>query len=68
MASGQLPLCETACILNSPFQQNSLRCGRATALRDAIAAHDGEGRIVRDRFLDLSDPDKAAPYAFLRSL
>ena len=45
-----------------------LHDGRATNLRDAIIAHDGEAAIVRDRFYDLSEADKQAVYDFLESL
>ena len=42
-----------------------LHDGRATTLRDAILAHDGEGAGSRDRFLALSDPMQAALLGFL---
>ncbi len=58
----------TTPLLGLGLRSRYLHDGRATTLRDTIAAHDGEGRIVRDRFLDLNERDKAAVYAFLNSL
>ena len=45
-----------------------LHDGRATTIQDAIAAHDGQGRLARDRFLGLSDTARTALIAFVRSL
>lgn len=45
-----------------------LHDGRATTIRDAIVAHDGQGRFARDRFLALSTGEKAALLAFVKSL
>jgi CxxC motif-containing protein (DUF1111 family) len=45
-----------------------LHDGRATTIRAAIAAHDGQGRFARERFLRLSFRDRAALLAFLNSL
>jgi CxxC motif-containing protein (DUF1111 family) len=45
-----------------------LHDGRAFTYRDAIIAHDGEARIVRDRFIDLSAQEKQEIYEFLDSL
>jgi uncharacterized integral membrane protein (TIGR00698 family) len=42
-----------------------LHDGRAATLHDAIQAHGGEGQIVRDRFLALSEADRQAMLAFL---
>jgi CxxC motif-containing protein (DUF1111 family) len=45
-----------------------LHDGRATAVGDAILAHDGEARDARNRFARLSSSDKARLVAFLLSL
>jgi CxxC motif-containing protein (DUF1111 family) len=45
-----------------------LHDGRATTLKDAILAHDGQARRVRDRFAGSSATDQAALIAFLQSL
>jgi len=45
-----------------------LHDGRATTASQAILAHDGEVRPARDRFGNLSPPDKAHLLEFLRTL
>lgn len=45
-----------------------LHDGRAFTYRDAIVAHGGEAKIVRDRFIDLSQREKAEIFAFLDRL
>jgi len=45
-----------------------LHDGRATTLRDAIVAHDGQGKKARNRFLQLPSYKKSWLYAFLNSL
>jgi uncharacterized integral membrane protein (TIGR00698 family) len=45
-----------------------LHDGRAFSYRDAIIAHGGEAKIVRDRFIDLSQWEKAEIFAFLDTL
>ena len=45
-----------------------LHDGRATTLKDAILAHDGQARKVRERFVRLSDGEQTALFAFLASL
>jgi CxxC motif-containing protein (DUF1111 family) len=45
-----------------------LHDGRAATIEDAIAAHDGQARASRDRFLALSADDRARLLAFVRSL
>jgi CxxC motif-containing protein (DUF1111 family) len=45
-----------------------LHDGRTGSLSGAIAAHGGEATAVRDRFLALSETDRAALIEFLRSL
>ena len=45
-----------------------LHDGSANTLEDAIRRHDGQGRPARQRFDGLSDPDRDALLAFLRSL
>ncbi|NND99415.1 MAG: hypothetical protein HKN47_19015 [Pirellulaceae bacterium] len=42
--------------------------GRAETLLEAIAMHDGEGAATRDRFLNLSLPDRHAVIAFLNTM
>ena len=49
-------------------RQRYLHDGRAQTLRDAILAHDGEGKIVRDRFFDLGDADQQAIFGFVSKL
>jgi CxxC motif-containing protein (DUF1111 family) len=45
-----------------------LHDGRATSLKDAILAHDGQGRRARDRFAAASSAEQTAVIAFLESL
>ena len=45
-----------------------LHDGRATSLEEAIDLHGGEGGPSRDRFRALSDQDRAAVIAFLKTL
>ena len=45
-----------------------LHDGRATSLKDAILAHDGQGRRARDRFAAASSAEQTALIAFLGSL
>ena len=45
-----------------------LHDGRAPTLPAAIAAHDGEGRAARDRFLALPPGEQAALLTFLGAL
>jgi CxxC motif-containing protein (DUF1111 family) len=45
-----------------------LHDGRAAALAEAILAHDGQARRVRDRFADLAPEHQGAVLAFLSSL
>ena len=48
----------------SPF----LHDGRASTILQAILMHDGEARIIRDRFANLSEVQKNAIIAFLESI
>ena len=45
-----------------------LHDGRATTLKDAILAHDGQGSRARERFARLSPDDQAALIAFVGTL
>jgi len=45
-----------------------LHDGRAATVKDAILAHDGQGRKARDRFAGASPDDQAALLAFVSSL
>ena len=45
-----------------------LHDGRASTLDAAIAAHDGEAKVARNRFLALAPSDRTALIAFLRAL
>jgi CxxC motif-containing protein (DUF1111 family) len=45
-----------------------LHDGRTTSLDEAIRAHGGEGRIVRDRYASLSEADRSAILAYLLTL
>jgi CxxC motif-containing protein (DUF1111 family) len=45
-----------------------LHDGRATTVEAAILAHDGQGRVARDRFRTLGNEDRASLIRFLRSL
>ena len=45
-----------------------LHDGRATTLKDAILAHDGQGKRARERFSRLSDLEQKALFAFVNSL
>ena len=48
----------------SPF----LHDGRASTILQAILMHDGEARVIRDRFANLSEVQKNAIIAFLESI
>ncbi len=48
--------------------EHFLHDGRATSLEQAIDLHGGEAAGARDRFKTLSDADRAAVVAFLKSL
>jgi CxxC motif-containing protein (DUF1111 family) len=50
------------------FATRFLHDGRATTIEEAIRLHDGEAAASRDRFVGLSDADRAALIAFLKSL
>ena len=45
-----------------------LHDGRAATLQEAVLAHDGQARKVRERFYRLSGDEKTALFAFVRSL
>jgi CxxC motif-containing protein (DUF1111 family) len=45
-----------------------LHDGRASTLRDAIEAHDGQGKRARDAFSELSQAEQEALVTFLNSL
>jgi len=45
-----------------------LHDGRASAIEDAILAHDGQGRTARDRFTALLAEEKLKLVAFLHTL
>jgi CxxC motif-containing protein (DUF1111 family) len=42
--------------------------GRASSLEQAIELHGGEGAASRDRFRSVSERDRAAVIAFLKTL
>ena len=45
-----------------------LHDGRATTIENAILAHDGQGRMARERFRNLSKDDRTSLLRFLRTL
>ena len=45
-----------------------LHDGRASTVLEAITLHDGEARVIRDRFLSLSADKQQAIIAFLNSI
>jgi CxxC motif-containing protein (DUF1111 family) len=45
-----------------------LHDGRAASVHDAISAHGGEGQIIRDRYLALTEAEQNAVLAFLSKL
>ena len=45
-----------------------LHDGRADTLRDAVLEHGGEAELVRKRFFELDDAERAAVYRFLSTL
>ncbi len=59
---------KTAPLWGLRFQPTLLHDGRARTPAAAILAHDGQGRIARDRFSKLSAADQAALLAFVNSL
>jgi len=45
-----------------------LHDGRATSVGDAIAAHDGEGAVSRERYLRLGETERKQPLEFLNTI
>jgi len=58
----------TAPLIGLGLRTRYLHDGRAATLREAVLAHGGEGEIVRERFLGLSEAEQEALYLFLRRL
>jgi uncharacterized integral membrane protein (TIGR00698 family) len=58
----------TAPLAHLNLRRRFLHDGRAGTVRDAVLAHGGEGRIVRDRFFDLDEAEQDAVYEFLATL
>ena len=58
----------TAPLWGARVRTSFLHDGRAASLRDAILAHDGQGRAARDRFAALDDETQDKLLAFLNSL
>jgi CxxC motif-containing protein (DUF1111 family) len=50
------------------FLTRFLHDGRAATIEQAIAAHDGQARAAKNRFVELSDSARAKVIAFLQSL
>ena len=49
-------------------EESYLHDGRARSLEEAILWHGGEGEKAKNAFVSLSDGDKTALIAFLKSL
>ena len=49
-------------------RKHFLHDGRADTIKEAILAHDGQGQVARNLFLDLSTADMQALIEFLKSL
>jgi CxxC motif-containing protein (DUF1111 family) len=58
----------TAPLWGARVRTTFLHDGRAANLRDAILAHDGQGRTARDRFAGLNESRKGQILEFLNSL
>ena len=58
----------TAPLWGIGLRRKFLHDGRTSSLDDAIRAHGGEGQIIRDRYVGLSGPERAAVVAFLERL
>ncbi|QPB18871.1 putative sulfate exporter family transporter [Rhizobium sp. 007] len=58
----------TAPLVGIRLRERYLHDGRAITLRDAVLAHGGTARIVRDRFFDLGDADRQAILDFVAKL
>lgn len=58
----------TAPLWGLRLQDRYLHDGSADTLEDAVRRHGGQGRMSRDRFNTLSEAERAALLAFLRSL
>lgn len=65
-ASGRMM--RTAPLWGLRFQSQFLHDGRASTIRGAILGHAGQGAAARNKFIGLSDAQKLALLAFLRSL
>jgi len=58
----------TAPLWGLRFITTFLHDGRAQTIEEAILAHDGQGRMARDRFAGLSPAEQASLVAYLRTL
>jgi CxxC motif-containing protein (DUF1111 family) len=58
----------TAPLWGARIRTSFLHDGRAKTIRDAILAHDGQGRAARDIFAILDDDEKNDVLAFINSL
>lgn len=68
VGDGRGPEFRTAPLWGMSAVKLYLHDGRATTLKDAVLAHDGQARKSRERFARLSQDDQNALLAFLNSL
>jgi CxxC motif-containing protein (DUF1111 family) len=64
----QTRLMRTQPLWGARFNEQFLHDGRASNIREAIQAHDGQGAAARDAFNDLDKADQRALIKFVRSL
>jgi CxxC motif-containing protein (DUF1111 family) len=58
----------TAPLWGARIRTSFLHDGRARTIRDAILAHDGQGKAARDNFANLDEREKAKVLAFINTL
>jgi CxxC motif-containing protein (DUF1111 family) len=58
----------TAPLWGARIRTSFLHDGRARTIREAILAHDGQGKAARDNFSDLDERDRAKILAFINTL
>jgi CxxC motif-containing protein (DUF1111 family) len=67
-STGTTRLMRTSPLWGARFNTQLLHDGRAHSIREAVLAHDGQGRAARDRFAALSTAEQSLLVRFVRSL
>jgi CxxC motif-containing protein (DUF1111 family) len=67
-SAGTTRLMRTSPLWGARFNTQLLHDGRAHSIREAVLAHDGQGRAARDRFAALSTAEQNLLVRFVNSL